>query len=90
MSSSEVGHFQVVPLAAGHFSDGDDACWPKENYWREVSDQHYRHKLAMMLMQERGQLHNNGRLISLSSCSSVLQLSFLFKKAPAWNDSQSF
>jgi hypothetical protein len=80
MSFSEDSDYEVVPLGPGHFSDGDDAAWPKEAYWRPVSDQLYRRKLAQEWMQERGRLHK-GRLISFHVFFPfVLQLPVLLRE----------
>jgi hypothetical protein len=58
--SPKVNNYEVVPLEPGYFSDGDEASWPKQTYWRRVSDELYRHKIAMMWMQERGRLEKGG------------------------------
>jgi hypothetical protein len=81
MSSAEDSDYEVVPLGPGHFSDGVVASWPKEAYWRPVSDQLYRKKLALEWMQERGRLHK-GRLISFHGLffPFVWQLPFLLRE----------
>ncbi|KAL1970594.1 hypothetical protein VTN77DRAFT_4238 [Rasamsonia byssochlamydoides] len=63
MSSSDGNDWVVIPLDPDHFSDGDPSTWPKGPQFRRVNDELYRHKLAMMWLQRRGQLEKGKNYI---------------------------